>query len=133
MNKNQLIQAHPELKLYDDSIYRERINYKSSLKYHQNEGNTTDHLKIIAPFGSDCMNADFYYFISENEPISEIILKQMGFVKEHSIYLTLNLRNSFSLILIEGSNSIELIADECSTFTNIKTANQLHTLINLLK
>jgi hypothetical protein len=125
MNKNELIQEHPELKLYDGINLIEMRNYKANLKHHQNEGNTTGHLKIIAPFGSNCFNADFYYFTSENEAISEVILRQMGFEIDVVIgvfYLELN-----SFIIEYDLKYFYLDRKPL----NIKSANDLFTLIQL--
>ena len=127
MKKEELIQAHPELKLYDASNLIEMRNYKANLKHHQNEGNTTDHLKIIAPFGSDCFNADFYYFVNENEAISDVILRQMGF-KDKVLEL-----EECCLFFNNCELPIQLSIDDTAILTNIKTANQLHQLIQLLK
>ena len=78
MNKEQILQKHKEFTLYDATSYKEMRAYKANLKAHQDRGSTTDHLKIIAPFGTG-NKADFYYFESENTPISEHILEEMGF------------------------------------------------------
>ena len=78
MNKEQILQKHKEFTLYDATSYKEMRAYKANLKAHQDRGSTTDHLKIIAPFGTG-NKADFYYFESENTPISGQILEEMGF------------------------------------------------------
>ena len=53
--------------------------------------------EIIAPFGSDCFNADFYYFTSEETAISEVILKQMGFENDKFIKVKYLVVNSFQI------------------------------------
>lgn len=129
MNKQQLITRNPGVKLYDlsDPIDLHRMNM--NLHYCSKKGKEPT-FKLTAPFGHSLkFKADFYYFESENTPISEQILEEMGFVQESDFnhwFLRLN-DNSF-VIEINRINIVYLEYEK----TKIKTANQLHTLIELL-
>lgn len=127
MNKEQILQKHKEFTLYDATSYKEMRAYKANLKAHQDRGSTTDHLKIIAPFGTG-NKADFYYFESENTPISGQILEEMGFndYKDTDIYekYLLNIR----IVYYTGSKCLRINDHEHKL-----NANQLHQLIELLK
>lgn len=127
MNKEQILQKHKEFTLYDATSYKEMRAYKANLKAHQDRGSTTDHLKIIAPFGTG-NKADFYYFESENTPISEQILEEMGFgsegIEEWSILVCK------TLIEVFFTEKPSVLINEREKNLN---ANQLYQLIELLK
>lgn len=128
MNKEQLITRNSGVKLYDlsDPIDMHRMNM--NLHYCSKKGREPT-FKLIAPFGHPLKHeVDFYYFESENTPITEQILEEMGFV--HQCFWIGN-------FFIEIDEDFDVILNHCSRSklycNNIKTANQLHTLIELLK
>lgn len=129
MNKEQLIRQHPELKLYDITDLEEKRNWQSLLNYHQKREQNIDHIKLIAPFGHPLKyKADFYYFESENTPISEQILEEMGFEYIHFRVFLKKISNVIIKIIFEADANI-------ITINNIEknlNANQLHQLITLL-
>jgi hypothetical protein len=126
MDKKQLLEKCKEFTLYDQTSYKEMRAYKANLKSHQDRGSTTDHIKLIAPFGAG-YEADFYYFENENTTISEQILMEMGFEKE-----ALEVQKGCKLNWYDN-NSVYLSINNIAVLTNVKNANQLFTLIELLK
>lgn len=129
MNKEQLIARNPGVKLYDlndrDDMHRMNMNLNYCIK-----NNKEPSFKLIAPFGHPLKyKADFYYFESENTPISEQILEEMGFEYIHFRVFLKKISNVIIKIIFEADANI-------ITINNIEknlNANQLHQLIELLK
>ena len=123
MNKEQLKSKYSELTLYDISNIEEKRKWQSVLNYHQKKEQSTDHIKLIAPFGAG-HKADFYYFEHENTPISEQILRDMGIIEG-------NITFGNNHIFVGWLGLWKVILN--GTTLNVKNANQLHQLIQLLK
>lgn len=123
MNKEQLITRNYGVKLYDLSSPKEMQLMKQNL-YDCSKANRDPSFKLIAPFGHPLkFKADFYYFESENTPITDQILEEMGF--DGFVLYDLFI-NKFYISYCNGVISLD------DKTTNIKTANQLHQLITLL-
>ena len=130
MNKQELITRNLGVKLYDlsDPIDLHRMNM--NLAYCSKKKST---FKLIAPFGHILkFKADYYYFESENTPITEQILEEMGF------YYSEDLENHIGQFWIKYTNGVRIVyQQECNVltinnYTKNFNANQLHTLIELL-
>ncbi len=134
MNKTQLLTQH-DCKLYDlsckEDMHRMNMNERYCLKKR-----IEPTFKLIAPFGHPMeYKADFYYFEHENTPISEQILREMGFENHNWKVLDsfVDYEHKPSLWFDIDQNKVELWLDEESLKINVTNANQLHQLINLLK
>lgn len=132
MNKQELITRNLGVKLYDlsDPIDLHRMNM--NLAYCSKKGKNPT-FKLIAPFGHILkFKADYYYFESENTPITEQILEEMGF------YYSEDLENHIGQFWIKYTNGVRIVyQQECNVltinnYTKNFNANQLHTLIELL-
>jgi hypothetical protein len=129
MNKQELIARNQGVKLYDlndrDDMHRMNMNLNYCIK-----NNKEPSFKLIAPFGHPLKyKADFYYFESENTPITEQILEEMGFEYIHFRVFLKKISNVIIKIIFEADANI-------ITINNIEknlNANQLHQLIELLK
>lgn len=132
MNKQELIARNSGVKLYDlsdrDDMHRMNMNLNYCIK-----NNKEPTFKLIAPFGHPLKyKADFYYFESENTPISEQILKEMGF--NYSEFVKLDIGQFW----VKYTTGLRIVYQpECNSLTinnyekNLN-ANQLHQLITLL-
>lgn len=127
MNKQELIARNSGVKLYDLSDPSDIHRMNMNLAYCSKKSKEPT-FKLIAPFGHELKyDADFYYFESENTPISEQILEEMGFgsegIEEWNILVC--------KILIEV-----FFTEKPSVFINEReknlNANQLYQLITLL-
>jgi hypothetical protein len=126
MNKTQLLTQH-DCKLYDLSDPKDMHRMNMNLQYHNKKG-TKATFKLIAPFNHPMeYKADYYYFLEENTPISEQILREMGFE-----YGCLKVQKGCRLNSCDN-NSVYLSINNIAVLTNVTNANQLHQLINLLK
>lgn len=133
MNKEQLITRNSGVKLYDlsDPIDLHRMNM--NLHYCSKKGKDPT-FKLIAPFGHNLkFKADYYYFEFENTPITEQILEEMGFIFGVSDYEYDGYYYEFKRHGILYYHSGDIIFNNQGPINAIKTANQLQTLIELLK
>lgn len=135
MNKQELITRNAGVKLYDLSSPKEMQLMKQNL-YDCSKVNRDPTFKLIAPFGHPLKyKADFYYFESENTPISEQILKEMGF----EVYSNFNeMFFNVSKANLDQRSIFTIEYDYKYLYLNRQplknlNANQLHQLIELLK
>ena len=128
MNKQELITRNQGVKLYDLSDPSDMHRMNMNLAYCSKKSKDPS-FKLVAPFGHPLKyKADFYYFESENTPISEQILEEMGFEYIHFRVFLKKISNVIIKIIFEADANI-------ITINNIEknlNANQLFTLITLL-
>lgn len=135
MNKEQLIARNQGVKLYDlndrDDMHRMNMNLNYCIK-----NNKEPSFKLIAPFGHPLKyKADFYYFESENTPITEQILEEMGF----EVYSNFNeMFFNVSKVNLDQRSVFTIEYDYKYLYLNRQplknlNANQLDQLIELLK
>jgi len=132
MNKQELITRNQGVKLYDLSDPSDMHRMNMNLAYCSKKSKDPS-FKLVAPFGHTLKyKADFYYFESENTPISEQILEEMGF--NYSEFVKLNNGQFW----VKYTTGIRIVYQpECNilTINNYEknlNANQLFTLITLL-
>ena len=134
MNKQDLITRNTGVKLYDLSdpsdMHRMNMNERYCIKAKKEPT-----FKLIAPFGHPLKyKADFYYFESENTPISEQILEEMGF----EVYSNFNeMFFNVSKANLDQRSIFTIEYDYKYLYLNRQplknlNANQLHQLIELL-
>lgn len=129
MNKQELIARNQGVKLYDLSDSKEMQLMKQNL-YDRAKVGREPTFKLIAPFGHSLKyKSDFYYFESENTPISEQILEEMGFENIHSRVFLKKISGIIIKIIFEADAKIITINNQEKNIN----ANQLFTLIELLK
>lgn len=127
MNKQELIARNSGVKLYDlsdrDDMHRMNMNLNYCIK-----NNKEPTFKLIAPFGHPLKyKADFYYFESENTPISEQILKEMGFEDIPNVDFWVKYIISVRIVYYSGAKVLTI-----NNYEKNLNANQLHQLITLL-
>ena len=134
MNKEQLIAQNTGVKLYDLSDSKDMNKMNTNLNYCIKTKKEPT-FKLIAPFGHPLKyKADFYYFESENTPISEQILEEMGF----EVYSNFNeMFFNVSKANLDQRSIFTIEYDYKYLYLNRQplknlNANQLHQLIQLL-
>jgi len=131
MNKQELITRNQGVKLYDLSEPIDMHRMNMNLAYCSKKSKDPS-FKLIAPFGHPLKyKSDFYYFESENTPISDQILEEMRFEYLNNNEIWIKYIASIRIVIVFSLNLDPLLT--INGHVKNLNANQLYQLIELLK